>query len=129
MRAVTRNLVLGIVSVAVVLLALGAIPGYLGAGDPYHLTVEPADSDGPAVDVSDVDERRWPYLVSALESDDGRSSGYQRGPYGLKGHFTHAPFDEVDALRQRDSAAATDDGVYVTHEGQRYYVTVGRGTA
>lgn len=124
MRRVTRNLLLVVGLVLVALLALGALPSYLGAGDPYHLTVDPAAEDGAAVDVDGVTDRRYPYLVGALESDDGRSNGYRIGPYGLKEHFTHTPFDEVDALQQRDPGAVEGDGVFVTYEGERYYVEV-----
>lgn len=125
MRPVTRTLVVAIALVVVALLALGALPSYLGAGDPYHLTVEPADADGAAVDVSEVSERRYPYLTSALASDDGRSHGYQLGPYGLKEHFTHTPFDERDAIVQRGPDSVDDDGrVLIEHEGERYYLDV-----
>ncbi len=125
MRRVTRNLLVAIALIVVALLALGALPSYLGAGDPYYLTVEPIETDEPAADVSDVSERRYPFLTSALASPDGRSEGYQLGPYGIKEWFTHTPFDEVDALTQRVPDAATDDGgVRVTDGEQTYSVTV-----
>jgi hypothetical protein len=128
MRPVTRNLVIAIVVVVVALLALGALPSYLGSGEPYHLTAEETTAEGPAVDVTNVTDRRYPYLTEALESEDGRSAGYREGPFGIKEHFTHTPFDEVDALRQRSSAAVAEDGrVLVTHEGERYYLEVTRG--
>lgn len=124
MRRVTRNLLVVLGLVIVGLLALGALPSHLGTGDPYHLTVEPVDREGPAVVVDDVSDRRFPYLVGALESDEGRSDGYRTGPYGLKEHFTHSPFDEVDAIRQRNPDAIENGGVYVAHEGDRFYVEV-----
>lgn len=124
MRRVTRNLLLAIVVILVALLALGALPSYLGSGDPYYLTVESVETDEPAVNVDDVSERRYPYLTGALASDDGRSDGYQMGPYGIKEWFTHTPFDEVDALTQRVPDAATDTGVRVEFEGQTYHVEV-----
>ena len=124
MRPVTRNLLIAIALVIVALLALGALPSYLGSGDPYYLTAEGIETDEPAVDVNDVDERRYPVLTGALESADGRSEGYQLGPYGVKEWFTHTPFDEVDALTQRVPEAAVDDGVRVERDGQTYYVEV-----
>ncbi len=124
MRPVTRNLLVAIALVVVALLALGALPTYLGSGEPYYLTAEAIETDEPAADVNDVDERRYPFLTGALESPEGRSEGYQLGPYGMKEWFTHTPFDEVDALTQRVPEAATGDGVRVERDGQTYYVEV-----
>ena len=124
MRPVTRNLLVAIALVTVALLALGALPSYLGSGDPYYLTAEQVETDEPAVDVNDVDERRYPFLTGALDSPEGRSDGYQLGPYGMKEWFTHTPFDEVDALTQRVPEAAVDDGVRVERDGEIYYVEV-----
>ncbi len=124
MRRVTRNLLVAIALIVVALLALGALPSYLGTGDPYYLTVEEIETDDAAVDVNDVSERRYPYLTGALASDEGRSEGYQMGPFGLKEWFTHTPFDEVDALTQRVGDAATDEGVRVEFEGDVYHVRV-----
>ncbi|GAB7009878.1 hypothetical protein [Halorubrum trueperi] len=126
MRRVTRNLVVAIALVVVALLALGALPSYLGSGDPYYLTAEPIETDGDAVDVNNVTDRRYPYLTGALTSEDGRSDGYQTGPYGMKEWFTHTPFDEVDALAQQMPEAATEDGVRVSYEGETYDVEVRR---
>ena len=125
MRPLMRKVAVGLVIVAVALLALGAAPSYLGTGDPYHLTVEPTADDGPTVNVTDTSERRYPYLTGALAADDGCSEGYQTGPYGIKEWFTHTPFDEVDELTQIVPDAETDDGrVRVEYEGERYYVAV-----
>lgn len=124
MRALTRNVLLIIGLVIVVLLALGALPGYLGSGDPYHLTVEPVDTDQPAIDVSDVSERRFPFLISALTASDSRSIPYQTGSRGVKEQFTHTPFDEIDALGERKPETVQDDGVRIIYEGERYYVEV-----
>lgn len=124
MRSVTRNLLIGIGVVVVGLLALGALPGYLGVGDPYYLTVEQIETDEPTADVNDVSDRRYPYLTGALASDDGRSDGYQMGPYGVKEWFTHTPFDEVDALSQQVPEAADGDGVRVEFAETAYYVEV-----
>lgn len=54
MRRVTRNLLVAIALIAVALLALGALPSYLGSGDPYYLTAEPIETDEPAVDVNNA---------------------------------------------------------------------------
>jgi len=124
MRRVTRNLLVAIALVAVALLALGALPSYLGSGDPYYLTAEPIETDETAADVNDVSDRRYPFLTSALASDDGRSEAYQTGPFGAKEWFTHTPFDEVDALTRQVPEAATDDGVRIRRDGRTYYVEV-----
>lgn len=75
MRRVTRNLLIAIALVVVALLALGALPSYLGSGDPYYLTAEPIETNETAADVNNVSDRRYPFLTSALASDDGRSEG------------------------------------------------------
>ncbi|MFC7186461.1 hypothetical protein [Halorubrum yunnanense] len=124
MRRVTRNLLVVIALVVVVLLALGALPSYLGSGEPYYLTAEPIETDETAADVSNVSDRRWPFLTSALTSDDGRSDPYRADSYGIKEWFTHTPFDEVDALTRQTPGAATGDGVRVRYEGTAYRVEV-----
>jgi hypothetical protein len=122
MRPVTRNLVVGILAVVALLLALGALPGYLAAGDPYYVTATTVEDDRPSVDVTNLSERRFPYVTEAVET--GRSEPYYRGPLGLKGSFTHSPFDEFDALEQRagnDTAGAVDGTTaYVTKDGTVY---------
>ena len=126
MRRVTRNLFVAIAIVVVALLALGALPSYLGSGDPYYLTAEPIETNGTTADVNNVSDRRYPYLVGAIESADGRSDGYQTGPFGMKEWFTHTPFDEVDAITQQSPAAATETGVRVRRGGETYHVEVVR---
>jgi hypothetical protein len=128
-RRVTRNFVLGLAAVVVLLLALGAVPSYLGSGDVYRLTAEETDAsavpaDAPVVNMTDYSDRRYPYLTEALAADDGRSSGYQRGAFGLKESFTHSPFDEVDGLVARNPDARTDAGVRVVVDGSYYLVRV-----
>ncbi|QAU13366.1 hypothetical protein EKH57_11930 [Halorubrum sp. BOL3-1] len=124
MRRVTRNLFVAIALVVVALLALGALPSYLGSGDPYYLTVEPIETNDTAADVNNVSDRRYPFLIGAIASDDGRSEGYQTGPFGMKEWFTHTPFDEVDALTQQVPDAATESGVRVRRDGQVYRAEV-----
>ncbi|WP_128906539.1 hypothetical protein [Halorubrum amylolyticum] len=126
MRRVTRNLLIAIALVVVALLALGALPSYLGSGDPYYLTAEPIETNETAAGVNNVSDRRYPFLTGALASNDGRSEGYQTGPYGVKKWFTHTPFDEVDALTQQVPEAAADDGVRVRRDGRVYHVEVVR---
>ncbi|WP_435123893.1 hypothetical protein [Halobaculum sp. D14] len=124
MRRVTRSFLLLLAAVVVLLLALGAVPSYLGSGDPYYLTAEPA-ADGPALNVTDFSERRYPYLFEALESDDGRSSAYRSALGGRKDWFANSPFDEVGSLRSFAPANATaGDAVFVRYEGERYRVEV-----
>lgn len=125
MRRVTRNFLIGLGIVVVALLALGALPSYLGTGDPYYLTAEATNETAEsteALNVTDFSARRYPYLAQALE--DGRSEGYQRGPFGLKGAFTHSPFDEYDSLVVQNRDAQVDGAVLVEYKGQRYRVEV-----
>ncbi|MFC7135655.1 hypothetical protein [Halobaculum litoreum] len=129
MRSVTRNFLLGVLAVVVLLLALGALPSYLGSGDPYYLTADPVADDGPAFTLNATEggiaERRYEYFFAAVESSDGRSAGYRRGPYGLKEEFTHSPFDELATFREFAPADAVDgDAVFVRYNETRYRVTV-----
>ena len=125
MRRVTRNFLLAVLGVVVLLLALGALPSYLGSGDPYYLTATAVEGEGPAVNVTDYPERRYPYLVGALESPDGRSEPYRTGRFGVKEAFANSPFDEYRALREfAPEGATTADAVVVSYNGTRYRVSV-----
>ena len=141
MRPVTRNFLLGMGVVFALLLALGAVPGYLKSGDPYYLTATPIDgSDGTAdataatdanrtaVEAANLSTQRYPYTTEALDdaaaNGTGQSSPYWRGPVGVKGAFTHSPFDEYDSLVQQFPDAVEGDGVRVRHEGALYRVSV-----
>ena len=126
MRRIMRNALLVVGLVVVGLLALGALPGYLGSGEYYYLEATATDDDGAAVDVESISERRYPYLTAALAANDSRSEGYQRGLGRFKDSFTHSPFNEVDALQQLEPAAVRDDGegVVINHESGRYHVTI-----
>ncbi|QLG28092.1 hypothetical protein HUG10_11240 [Halorarum halophilum] len=124
MRPIARNGLLLLVGVVVALLALGALPQFLAAGDPYYLAANEAD-DGPALDVGNFSQQQYPYLFEALASDDGRSSAYRRGPWGLKEAFTNSPFDELQSLREfAPAGATTEDAAFVTYEGTRYRIEV-----
>ena len=127
MRRVTRNFLLGVLAVVVLLLALGALPSYLKSGDPYYLTASPANADA-TVDVTNLTERQYPYASAALANASaeapGRSPPYWRGPVGLKGAFTHSPFDEVEALGGRDRNATDGDTVFVRRNGTVYRLAV-----
>lgn len=125
MRRITRNFLVGLVGVVVVLLALGALPSYLGSGDPYYVTATPVKTNGPAVDGTVLSKRRFPYTTAAIER--GRSDPYQTGAFGLKESFTHTPFDEFAEFRQRDDEATTDSVAYVARDGTRYRVTITQG--
>ncbi|WP_336336677.1 hypothetical protein [Haloarcula brevis] len=133
MRPVTRNTLLGILAVVVLLLALGALPGLLRSGDPYYTVATPTDGaysveNGTAINWSTQSERRFPYTTAALAdaspSTAGQSEPYWRGPVGFKGAFTHSPFDERDALRQQYGGAVVGEGVVVSHNGTFYHVAV-----
>jgi hypothetical protein len=130
-RQITRRLAVALGLVVVALLALGAVPSALGSGPTYHLVVTETDDPAPAANVSDLSERRYPYLAEALAASDGRSSGYRRGRFGLKESFAHSPFDEVSALaaQNRDARVETADGTVVVRirvDGERYRVEVRR---
>lgn len=125
MRRNTRRLVIVLVLVGVGLLALGALPSYLGTGDPYYLTATETSESGPAVNATDLPEHRFPYLTEALAT--GRSEGYQTGQWGFKESFTHTPFDEIDALAAREPDARVGKrAVLVEYKGERYRIEVER---
>jgi hypothetical protein len=105
----------------------------LRAGDPYYLVATPTDGDysvgnGTAVNSSALSSQRYPYTAGALANasgaDAGRSDPYWRGPVGLKGVFTHSPFDERDALAQQFPAATVEDAVIVRHNGTFYRLAI-----
>ena len=126
MRPLMRNALLAVGLVVVLLLALGAVPSYLGSGDYYYLEATETDDDGTAVDVEELSEQRYPYLTSALAADDGRSDGYQRALGDFKDAFTHTPFDEFDSFEQLEPDAVRDDGdrVIIAVDGDRYSLTI-----
>ena len=124
MRPITRRAVVGFVFVVLALLALGALPSLLASGEPYYLTATPTDADGPAVDATNLSDRRYPYLTEAI--DTGRSAPYRRGPIGLKEAFSHSPFDERQGLSARNPDARRDGGVLVVDGEDRYLVEVTR---
>jgi hypothetical protein len=125
-RDVTRRAVAALCLCLLALLALGALPAHLGSGDPHYMTVTPTNESGPALNVTDLPERRYPYLTGALAAEDGRSEPYRTGRFGLKESFAHSPFDEYDALVQRDPDVAEDGTALVVYRGQRYAVEVVR---
>jgi hypothetical protein len=126
MRRVTRNALLVILAVVVVLLALGALPSLLKSGDPYYLTATSENVSVPdnatAIDVTNFSDQRFPYMTEALHN--GTSDPYWKGPWGLKGSFTHSPFDELSALRGRNATADVGEGVMVTDNGTLYRLAV-----
>jgi hypothetical protein len=123
-RPITRNFVIGLIIVIVLLLVLGALPSYLGSGDPYYVTATPVEKNGPAVNASVLSEQRFPYATAAIEQ--GRSEPYRTGRFGFKESFTHTPFDEFAAFRQRNAQATTDSVAFVAYNGTRYRVTITR---
>jgi len=128
MRRVTRNLILALLAVVVLLLALGALPSYLKSGDPYYLTATPVEENRTAIEVSDLPADRYPYTTAALANASANASGqsapYWRGPVGLKGALTHSPFDERDALAQRNASAVDGDAIYVRQNNTVYRLAI-----
>jgi hypothetical protein len=133
MRRVTRNFLLAMGIIVIVLLALGALPSYLRSGDPYYITATPigeaenGTTNGSVV-AANLSERRYPYTTAALTDATtesvGQSAPYYRGPIGIKGAFTHSPFDEYDALVQQYDAAVDGEGVRVQQDGTVYRLAV-----
>lgn len=131
MRPVTRNVVIAILLVMGGLLALGALPATLGSGDPYYVEATAVDGDGPSVNGSTLSDRRYPYVTGALTvagNGTGRSDPYRKGPFGVKGAFTHSPFDELAALTQQYPNATDGDAVFVRVNGTRYRTTIVQDT-
>jgi hypothetical protein len=130
MRPVTRNVIVGVAVVVGLLLALGALPGLLASGDPYYVTATVASGSTATVNGTALPATRYPYTTAALADAapdrPGRSDAYYEGPLGFKEAFTHSPFDEVSALRQRNPQAADGDAVYVRLDATVYRVTVTR---
>ena len=103
MRRVTRNFLLAMGLLFVLLLALGALPGYLRSGDPYYVTATPGGNDTAAnamgdagggtptadgtataatestessvVDAANISDRRYPYTTEALANATADSAG------------------------------------------------------
>ncbi|MFB6084389.1 MAG: hypothetical protein ABEJ94_09110 [Halorientalis sp.] len=133
MRRITRRVTFALLVAIVLLLALGALPGYLKSGDPYYLTATATD-DRAAVPADALAPNRYPYTTAALANatengtDDatGRSGPYWRGPIGFKEAFDHSPFDEIDAIARRNRSAATDAAVFVRANGTVYRLEVTR---
>jgi len=131
MRRITRNFVLALVAIVVLLLALGALPGLLATGDPYYIVAEPVANDSvdanATVNASGLSERRFPYTTAALDS--GRSDAYYDGPLGFKEAFTHSPFDEIDEFEARNPAAVENRTAFVTSDNRTYRLDLVREAA
>lgn len=133
MRRVTRRFIVALAVIIVALLALGAVPGLVRWGTPYHLAATPTENR-TSIDATDLPERRFPYTTAALRNASGNRSGqsgpYWRGPVGLKEAFTHSPFDEVAALSGRNPDATAGDAVFARVNGTVYRLEVtGEGAA
>jgi hypothetical protein len=119
-----RRSLIAIGVVVLLVLALGALPSLLRSGDPYrtHAEQTAAPEGVDPVAVGNLSERRYRYVTAAVA--DGESGRYWKGPIGLKGAFTHSPFDELDAVRTQHPEAVDGDAVYVAENGTVYRVTV-----
>jgi len=138
MRPVTRNLVLGILGILVLLLALGALPSLIETGDPFYVEATVANASGPAVAGDDIAERRFPYSFGAVDAaaagaGPARSDAYYSGVVGLKAAFTHTPFSEFDEFEtlapdavRRPGESPVGDVAYVRSNGTRYRLEIVR---
>ena len=137
MRRITRNFALGLVVVVVLLLALGALPGFLKSGDPYYMSASPVEANesvqNVSVNATELPELRFPYANGALgnatnatgmANATGYSKPYWRGPFGIKGTFTHSPFDELGSMQTLYPNATDADGAFVQRNNTIYRLTV-----
>jgi hypothetical protein len=130
MRRVTRNAALVVAAVLALLLALGAVPSLLGTGDPHYLEAtavrDVPDGVQPA-NASLLFEESYPYTFEATvaaENDTARSSPYRTGRFGLKGAFTHSPFNEMSAYETQYAGAVDGETVYLRRGNVTYRLTV-----
>ncbi|MEF8775986.1 MAG: hypothetical protein V5A43_05730 [Haloarculaceae archaeon] len=143
MRARTRNVILGTVGVLVLLVGIVVVLTSIGTGDPYYLTAEHVDGvteqgastaneSSGAVNGTTLPDRRFPYVTEAIAQAGepggapGRSGPYRTGPIGLKEVFSHSPFDELDALRQRNPNATVGEDVLLRRANATYRIGVVR---
>lgn len=122
MRRDKRLALLAIGISLLALLALGALPQYLGSGDTYSMTATEVEEDHPAVDASEIDSQRYPYMNEALET--GESEPYEDDRFGIKEWFTHTPHDELGAVSQLNEAAVDGEAAYVEQNGTLYRVEI-----
>lgn len=122
MRRAKRLTLLAIGLTLLGLLALGALPQYLGGGETYVMTASEVEADHPAVDASEIDEQRYPYMAQALET--GESERYEDDRFGIKEWFTHTPQDELGVVAQLDGEAVEDGAAYVEQNGTLYRVEI-----
>jgi hypothetical protein len=133
-RRITRNTILVILAVVVLLLALGALPAYLKSGDPYYVVATADEAPNESVNATNLSAQRYRFTTGAVTAaagnanGTGRSDPYWRGPFGVKEGFTHSPFDEFEALtRDYPNATVTagnDTSVYLSRNGTSYRVTI-----
>jgi hypothetical protein len=132
MRTITRNAAIVVVAVVALLLALGAVPSLLGTGDPHYLEATAlTGSDVPEgvepANATTLFEESYPYTFGALadaDNDTGRSDPYRTGRVGLKGAFSHSPFNEMSAYESQYPSATRDDTAYVRRGNTSYRLEV-----
>jgi hypothetical protein len=133
MRTITRNVLVALVVIVILLLALGALPSLLKSGDPYYLTataVDPAETNYTAnasINASDLSERRFEFTNAALAdvaNGTGTAHPYWKGPLGIKGTFTHSPFDEIASMRTLYPNASDGETALVRHDGTFYRIAI-----
>jgi len=120
------KLALGLIALTLLaLLALGALPQFLGGGDVYVITAEEVEDDPDAADGDALSSQQYPYVTTALE--DGVSEEYEDDRFGIKEWFTHTPFDEMSALAGQVPDAVDDEGrIAVESDGTTYRVELTR---
>ncbi|WP_435196143.1 hypothetical protein [Natronomonas sp. EA1] len=128
MREVTRNTLVAIGVVVVLLLALGALPSLLKSGDPYYVTAEPV-SEAPTettINASNLSQRAYPYTFGALANapEGGQSEPYWKGPFGFKEAFSHSPFDEFAAYREQYAGATDGEAVFIRQGNTTFRLTI-----
>jgi hypothetical protein len=135
MRTITRNVLIALLVIVVLLIALGALPGLLKSGDPYYVSATPVaagDVDAnltDSIDAANLSERRHEYTTAAL-SDANASNGtgysepYWEGPVGIKGTFTHSPFDELSSLGVQYPNATDGERALVRTNSSLYLIEI-----
>jgi hypothetical protein len=135
MRTITRNVLIALVVIVILLIALGALPGLLKSGDPFYVSATPVAAGDvgenltDAIDAANLSERRHEYTTAALADAEaangtGYSAPYWNGPVGIKGAFTHSPFDELSSLGVQYPNATDGERALVRNDSSIYLIEI-----